>query len=235
MISIIIPIFNEQLIILKKYNELLIELNKLNINNYEIIYWNDWSNDKSENIVREIIKNNNKVKIISWFPNKWMWYNHRKLYNKAIWDIIIEFDADFSTKPNIIKEFLNELNKWNDVVIASRYIWWKQQIPFIRKILSRLYNLFIKILFWIKIFDTQSGFIAFKKEVLKSIHLESNWFDIHIELIYKIINKWYKIKEIDWKYIHRKKWSKFNIILDWYKTIINTFKLYYKLVIKWKK
>ena len=164
-----------------------------------------------------------------------MWYNHRSLYNKAIWDIIIEFDADFSTKPDIIIKFLEELKNGNDVIIASRYVWWKQEIPIIRKILSRWYHLFIKTLFWIKIYDTQSGFVAFKKEVLKSITLESNWFDIHIELMYKIIKKWYKIKEIDWNYIHRDKWSKFNIFSDWYKTVINTFKLYYKLVIRWKR
>jgi len=232
MLSIIIPIYNEENIILNNHTDLIYELYKLHINDYEIIYWNDWSTDNSYGIINWIISSNSKVKIVSWGKNKGLWYNYQQLYKATKGDIIIQFWADFSTKADIIKSFILEISNWSDVVIASRYIGWLTKIPYMRKILSRIYNLVTRYFFHIRLYDSQSGFVAFKKEVIKSIILKSHKFDIHVELMYKIIQKWYKILEIPCVYIHRSEGSKFNIILDWFSTLLDTIVLYYKLVIK---
>lgn len=226
-ISIVVPCYNEEKIILDTYREIKKEIEKIT-NDYEIIFANDGSTDDSLKILEKISKKDKKIKLISWFPNSGKGYAYRHLYKIAFGSIIIEIDVDLSIKPKIFKEFIKEIEEV-DVVIASRYAGIKGKIPLYRKLPSRLNYLICKLLFGIKVRDVLSGFVVFRKEVLDSINLESDGFGIHIELIAKIHKRGFRIKEIPAQYIHRVKDAKFSIFKDGLKTLFRTFTLWLQL------
>ena len=230
MISIVIPAYNEEKVIYNTYKSIKDVLKNKNIL-YEILIASDGSKDNTNKIITNISNKDPRVISIINKRNNGMGFVLRQMFKKAKGTIIIQMDADLSVNPNVIFSLIKYI-KLHDVVIASRYVGVKAKIPLHRLIASRIYNLINLLLFGINIKDTQSGFVAYKKKVLDSINLTSDRFDFHIELFTKLIQNKYQIKEIPVKYIHRQEGSKFNLLKDGTSTLINTFKLWFKL--KWK-
>lgn len=227
MISIISPIYNEEEIIESSYREIKSEISKIT-SDYEIIFANDGSTDNSKKILDSISAKDNKFKVISWQKNKGMGFAHRQLYKEAGGEIIIQTDIDLSIKPSIFKKMLDELEA-NDVVIASRYKGIKPDVPIMRKCISRIYYMIVRILFGIQIKDICSGFIAFNRNALENLDLKSDRFEMHAELLYKLMMNKCRIKEIPAKFIHRKEHSKFRPFRDSIKTFISTLTLWKNL------
>lgn len=211
-VSIIVPCYNEEKIIRSTYKKIKEELEKIT-DNYEIIFANDGSTDNTKKILENIVSKGNKTRLISWQKNKGLGYALRCLYKTVKKDSIIQMAADLSIQPIIFNKFLRNIKTY-DVVIASRYKGIKGKIPFCRKLSSRVYYLLCKSLFRTKIKDISSGFMAFRKSVLENLNLKSDGFEIHIELMCKLKQKGYNIKEIPAHYSHRGKGSKFNMLID---------------------
>ena len=117
MISIIIPIYNEEENIIKTYDFIESALEKLN---YEVIFVNDGSTDKSENKIREIIKKSKKYKLISLRRNYGQTAAMQAGFDHAIGEIIIPMDGDLQNDPNDIPKLLNKIDEGYDVVSGWR-------------------------------------------------------------------------------------------------------------------
>ncbi|MEM5806789.1 MAG: glycosyltransferase family 2 protein [Candidatus Aenigmatarchaeota archaeon] len=227
-ISIVVPCYNEEKIISDTYKEIKKEIERISQKeDYEIIFANDGSTDNTGEILKGISKKDDRVRVISWFPNKGVGYAYRRLYKISSGGIVIEMDADLSIKPEIIQSLINEI-KVADVVIASKYLGTSNKVPFLRKVSSRIFYFASKILFGIKVKDIGSGFAVFKRNVLESIELESDGFEIYIETLAKIQRKGFKMKEIPAKYVHREN-SRLSLLRHGPKTLFKTFLLWLKL------
>ncbi len=113
-------------------------------------------------------------------------------------------DSDGSFDESMIKKVLKEIDGY-DVAIASK---WKGKKFFDVKYVftnklggklgSRVWNLLIRILFGLNISDTQAGLKFFKKSVYDSIDHDfiCRGFDIDVELLSKLNDKGYTIKEV---------------------------------------
>ena len=223
MMSILIPCYNEEKVIYNTYNEITKEIKNFT-KDYEIIFANDGSTD---NTLRELKKIRDKnVKIISYSENKGLGHASKQLYKRASGSLLIQMDADLAMKPkDFLPIFLKEINSY-DCMVASRYKGIKAEYPLIKIILSRAYYLSNKILFGLDIKDTQSGFFIIKKEVIDSLNLKSNGFEIHLEMFVKLKKNNFKIKEIPVKFIHRTRKS--NSLKLAIKMFFNTLKIYHE-------
>jgi dolichol-phosphate mannosyltransferase len=145
-------------------------------------------------------------------------------------DIIFEMDADLSHPSRLIPFFLDEIEKGYDLVIGSRYIkggstpdW-----SISRKIISRLGNLYSRILLGVPVQDQTSGYRAIKVSFLKKINLRkinSRGYAFQNQLLYELYKKGAKIKEIPLVFRDRKHGeSKLNE-KDIKEFIVNTIKL----------
>lgn len=115
-------------------------------------------------------------------------------------DFIIQMDADFSHDPKYLQDLLKEAENF-DVVIGSRYIdggrvdnW-----PFWRLLLSRLANIYVKLITGMPIEDATSGFKCIKTLAIRAIDLDkimSNGYAFQIEVVFKLYKKGFKIKEL---------------------------------------
>ncbi len=118
---------------------------------------------------------------------------------------ILFMDADGSHDP----EFIETMLKWrssSDVVIASRYIQGGGSFngPLL-KLMSLMVNLSYSIILNIPAKDVSNSFKLYNREVLKSLTLRSNNFDIIEEILYKALknNRNLKIVEIPYFFKER--------------------------------
>jgi len=116
-LSVIIPVFNEEKNILPLLKRLLPVIKKYN---YEIIFIDDGSNDKTVDFIKNEAKKNNRIKLISFLRN----FGHQMAllagYHYAKGDAVVSLDADLQDSPEIIPQMINEWQKGAKIVYAKR-------------------------------------------------------------------------------------------------------------------
>lgn len=202
-ISIIIPCKNEENTILKTVNILKKKI-KNKIKNYEFILINDFSTDRTLEVIKKISKNsknvnfsNNKNKGLGGAINLGVKVSKKKF--------IVIVMADLSDDPNDLIRYYKEINKNNiDAIFGSRFTKRSKVIDYpIRKLIyNRIFNFLVKIIFLSNYNDFTNAFKIYKKSTLLKLKpFVSENFNIFLELPLKIIvrRKRYKIISINWK------------------------------------
>jgi glycosyltransferase involved in cell wall biosynthesis len=192
LLSIIIPVYNEELTLGNIIDRTKTVAQQTGLKN-EIIVVDDRSFDKS----LEVAKKHN-AKIYSLKEHIGKGYALRAGFSKAKGDIIITIDSDGSHKPEELPEVLAPiLQDKADLVIGSRYL--NQKKVDTRKLNAfgvKLFNLFIRLLTGIIITDSQSGYRAMKRQVLRSQKLKSGEYEIESEMLVKTAKKKFRIAEV---------------------------------------
>ncbi|MFN3917898.1 MAG: polyprenol monophosphomannose synthase [Flavobacteriales bacterium] len=125
------------------------------------------------------------------------------------YDFIFEMDADFSHNPEDLKRLLNACtNEGADVTIGSRYCSGGkvENWPFTRWLISYFASLYVRIVLWINVKDTTSGFKCYKREVLEKIDLDGIQFigyAFQIEMKYTAKRLGFILKEVPITFIDR--------------------------------
>ena len=124
-------------------------------------------------------------------------------------DCVIEMDADGSHDPKAIPRFL-ELVKDYDIVIGSRYVPGGKSVDCTPKnvVLSRISNLYNRLVLGLKVNDTSGGFKCYRRKVLESIGLDGmlSWgYSIGPELLYKSMKKGFSMVETPITFVNRRK------------------------------
>ena len=119
-LSIIIPMYYEEKVVNECYKRLKQMVEKLKGYDYELIFVNDGSKDNTLNLLEEIAKNNNKVKIISFSRN----FGHQAAVTAGLkyvtGDAIVIIDADLQDPPEEIPEMLKLWEQGYEVIYGKR-------------------------------------------------------------------------------------------------------------------
>lgn len=196
-ILLIIPAYNEEKCILNTYNK-IIEYNKKNKEDLEVLVINDGSLDKTESILKE-----NNIPHIELLSNLGIGGAVQTGYKYAYqhnYDIAIQFDGDGQHDVEFIKTLIEPLLKEEiDLVVGSRFInkdSSKFKSSFFRRVGIKLISLIIKSRTKQKIYDTTSGFRAANKRVIEYFaHFYPLEYPEPISTV-DILLKKYKIKEV---------------------------------------
>jgi len=226
-VSVVVPCYNEEAIIEKTYHDISAVLRRTSVR-YELIFANDGSSDRTGELLLKISKADPAVIILDNPSNKGLATTYFTLYQAARGRYLVQLDADLSISPSIIPSLLAGLEH-ADVVIASRYVGIRADLPLTRLLASRAYNLLSRILFEQPVRDTQSGFVSFRKEILKDLVIESSRFVCHIEILVKLMKRGARVIEIPAHYVHRSQGSKFNLLWDGIPTLNGTLMLWWRL------
>lgn len=120
-------------------------------------------------------------------------------------DIITVMDADLQHPPEKIQVLIDSIKNGADIAIASRYIsgGTTREWDLSRRVVSRgattLANLLFKEIKDVK--DKQSGFFAFKKEVIEGVKLKPKGYKILLEIL--VLGKHNKVEEIAYEFGER--------------------------------
>ena len=213
-LNIIIPLRDEEDQIEATIKLLDSELKDLK-KDFVITLIDDYSHDETWNLLTQLKEKNNKIQI---FKNQYQpGYGNavRFAIEKNKSEAIVFFMGDCSDNPKDIISYVNYLDEGFDCVFGSRFI--KNSIienyPFLKLVLNRIANNFIRLLFFIKYNDVTNAFKAYRSELLINFKpIVSRHFNINAELALKAISRGYKYKVIPISWFNRKKnLSKFKI------------------------
>jgi len=137
--SVILPVYNEQEnldFLYERVTKVLVSLKK----EYEVIFINDGSHDKTKNILEDLHKKNNNIKIINFSRN----FGHQTAVTAGLdfasGEEVAILDADLQDPPEILPKFFSKLDEGYDVIYAIRK---KRKENVFKRI---TYSLFYKIL-----------------------------------------------------------------------------------------
>lgn len=117
--SIVVPLFNEELVIEESYKRLK-NIMDLTEEEYEIVFVNDGSKDKTRDMTENICKKDENIKLINFSRN----FGHQAAItagmNEALGDAIVVIDADLQDPPEVILEMIKKWKQGYDVVYGKR-------------------------------------------------------------------------------------------------------------------
>ena len=119
-ISIVIPSFNEAENIEELYSRIVATLKKINISDYEIIYIENGSTDKSLEILKNLNHKDKSVKIISFSRNFGLQSAIYAGLTEAEKNYVCVLDGDLQDPPELIEDFFNKIDKGFDIVYGIR-------------------------------------------------------------------------------------------------------------------
>jgi len=201
-LSIIIPIFEESRNVEKLVNEITNNIRIDNIDNYEILFVDDNSNDGTEEILSRLSKNNNKVKcVIRKEKTKDLSKSCILGFEKSLYETILVMDGDLQHDTNDINELIQSFNNDKaDIVVGSRNLFNKRNegLGIVRLIASKILIIFVSLFLGKKTNDPMSGFFIFKKKIyeLNKKKLYAKGYKILLDLIYCSDEK-LKIVDVD--------------------------------------
>jgi len=142
LISICIPVLNEDENILNTFKTIDDYFKKeLKEYKYEIIFTDNHSSDKTEDIITNIAKNNQNIKYIRFKKNIGYDLSILEGYRNSIGDAAVVVDCDLQDPINILKIFIDEWKNNHDVVYGVRK---KRKenflFTFVRKIYYKIMN-----------------------------------------------------------------------------------------------
>ena len=192
--SIVIPIYNEEEIIEESTNAIFAICKRTGID-FEIIFSENGSTDRTKKIAEELIKKYTEIKII---------YNPEPNYGNALKagfglaknDLVISFDIDYYSE-SFLHEALILDKKYSAITASKRLQSSEDGRRFVRRLATNFFVILLKTLFGTKLSDTH-GMKAVKKDAIKQFvpQVVSTQDIFDTELLIRIEKNGGKIKEI---------------------------------------
>jgi dolichol-phosphate mannosyltransferase len=140
MISVVVPIYNEEEIIVRFHEALVSALNGAHIS-WEVVYVNDGSTDVSLDMLKELHAMDSRVVVVELSRN----WGHMGAISAGILsargDAVILMDGDFQDPPEVLPKLIDAWRQGAEVVVAVRRSRKER-----RKILAKLFPLFYRVL-----------------------------------------------------------------------------------------
>ena len=217
LINITIPVYNEEKILKQNIN-ILYNFLKQNIKeDWEIVIADNGSTDGTKEIGKSLAKKLDGLKYLC-LEQKGRGRALRKTWQESKADILSYMDIDLATDLFYFPKLIEAIKQKADIAIGSRFSpEARVQRSTFRETLSRWYNRLIRFFLRAKFKDSQCGFKAISRKVLKNIVpkvRDNHWF-FDTEMLVLAERAGYKIKEIPVRWVetrNRYRKSKVKII-----------------------
>jgi glycosyltransferase involved in cell wall biosynthesis len=166
-VSVVVPLLNEQDNINPLYEQITQTLT--DNYNYEIIFVDDGSSDNSFNILSELQKADNKVRVIRFRKNFGQTAALAAGFAHAQGHIIVAIDADLQNDPADIPKMIQKLDEGFDVVSGWRKK--RHDNAITRLIPSKIANWLIAAITRVKLHDFGCTLKVYRREVLAETKL----------------------------------------------------------------
>ncbi|HEV7239419.1 MAG TPA: glycosyltransferase [Thermoanaerobaculia bacterium] len=204
MLSVVVPCHNERSTVAELLKRVLaVPVSK------EIIVVDDASTDGSPEIVEEIARREPTIRLLRQFPNQGKGAALRRGFAEARGEIVIVQDADLEYEPSEYPRMLQPILDGDaDVVYGSRFAGHP------RRVMLYWHTVGNSFLTWmsnittnLNLTDMETCYKAFRREVIQSIHIDSNRFGFEPEITAKIARRGYRLYEVPISYHGREYWE----------------------------
>ncbi|MDP3973550.1 MAG: glycosyltransferase [Candidatus Daviesbacteria bacterium] len=170
LISIIVPAFNQEKTIVHDLKKIHQVLEKLRYSS-ELICVVDGMLDRTFEKATKFAKESPRIKVVGYEKNKGKGYAIRYGIAESKGDIVGFIDAGMDLNPNGLSMLLEHFEWYNaDIIVGSkRHPVSKVIYPWQRRVLSLGYQILVRLLFGLRVRDTQVGMKFFRRGVLKKV------------------------------------------------------------------
>src|SRR5665213_34116 len=168
MLSIVVPIHNEEPSILPLYDRLTAVLFQVR-RPYEIIFVDDASTDRSYELLANLVQTDQRLKVVRLRRNFGQTAALSAGFDEARGGIVIAMDGDLQHAPEDIPALLRKIDEGFDIASG----WRKERLDnaITRRIPSRVANWMMSKASGINLRDFGTTFRQYRSEVLKDVHL----------------------------------------------------------------
>lgn len=167
MLSIVVPVLNEEESLDELYQEFLAVAQE---HDYElqIVFVDDGSTDSSWERITELARKDSRIQAVRFRRNFGKAAALSAGFEVARGDIVLTLDADLQDDPREIPRFLAMMDQGLDVVSGWKRV---RHDPWHKVIPSRVFNWLVSYLTGVKLHDHNCGFKSYRREIFEEVHL----------------------------------------------------------------
>lgn len=169
LLSVVVPCYNEEEVLPLFYDKIINVADKMNCSvDFEIIFVDDGSTDKTLYLIKNLSKKDNRIKYISFSRN---FGKESAIYaglKKSQGDFVAVMDSDLQDPPELLIDMYNEIVKENYDCIATKRITRKKE-PFIRSVLANCFYSLINKISKVEIVNGARDYRLMTRQVANSI------------------------------------------------------------------
>ncbi len=167
-ISIIVPCYNEEESIELFYDETLKVLKKMEKIEYEFVFVDDGSKDRTLEIFRKLHKKDKQVKYISFSRNFGKEAAMLAGFDRSSGDYVTTMDVDLQDPPELLLDMYHDIKNEDYDCVATRSKS-RKNYSFLRKILTKCFYKIINKMSDVEIVDGARDFRLMKRKMVDSI------------------------------------------------------------------
>jgi glycosyltransferase involved in cell wall biosynthesis len=168
MLSIIVPVYNEEESLPRLYDGIVPVMDGTG-KPWEMVLVNDGSTDRSPQVLDELAARDPRVKVVHFRRNAGQTAAMMAGIDFADGDVIIPIDADLQNDPQDIPRLLEKLDQGYDVVSGWRKD--RKDDSLRRNLPSRMANWLISKVSGVRLHDYGCSLKAYRRDVIKSVKL----------------------------------------------------------------
>lgn len=168
LISLIVPCYNEEESLPILYKAICDVRDNQSKNEFEFIFVNDGSKDKTADVIRDLARKDSCVKYVIFSRN---FGKESAMYaglEKAKGDYVAILDADMQDPPSLIPEMIEKLDNDEADIVAARRVT-REGEPKIRSFFARTFYKLINKMCEVEIADGARDFRLMKRKVVDAI------------------------------------------------------------------
>jgi glycosyltransferase involved in cell wall biosynthesis len=167
MISVVVPLLNEERSLETLYREIADALEPLG-HDFEVVFVDDGSTDESLSVLSRLHDETPNVVVVHLRRNFGKAAALQAGFLEARGDLVVSIDADLQDDPAEIPELLAKLDEGFDLVSG-----WKtrRNDPLARRLFSRIFNWTTGVISGVHLHDVNCGLKAYRAEVLQGMRI----------------------------------------------------------------
>ncbi len=198
-ISAFFPAYNDGGTIPSMVLTALLTLRSLT-DDYEVIVVNDGSTDYTAEVLEEMAARYPELRVIHHEQNKGYGGALRTGFSSATKDLVFYTDGDAQYDPH---ELADLYEAWSDQVDLVNGYKISRSDALHRTIIGRVYHWTVKLAFGLQVRDVDCDFRLMRRSIFDKVHLESTSGVICVELMKKVQDAGFRVREVPVHHYHR--------------------------------